>query len=81
MNSIAPFMANFDASIGGNQSRISYYDNGTHFVCTWNELFLQDQQDAGPFTFQAVLQNNGLFDVILLNQFDLLLHLNRKYLL
>ncbi len=57
--SIAPFMANFDASIGGNETEIKYYDNGTHFVCTWQKIYLQDQQDAGPFTFQAILQNTG----------------------
>lgn len=52
-------MANFDVSIGGNQSNIKYFDNSTHFVCTWNQLYLQDQQEAGPFTFQAILQSNG----------------------
>ncbi|CAF3865893.1 unnamed protein product [Adineta steineri] len=56
---IAPFMANFDASLGDNETEISYYDNGTHFVCTWTKVYLQDQQDAGPFTFQAILQNTG----------------------
>jgi hypothetical protein len=52
-------MANFDISIGGNQSEIKYFDNTTHFICTWNNLYLQDQQDVGSFTFQAILQNNG----------------------
>ncbi|CAF3299155.1 unnamed protein product [Rotaria sp. Silwood2] len=56
---IAPFMANFDASIGKNETEIKYYDNGTHFVCTWQNIYLQDQQDVGPFTFQAILQNTG----------------------
>jgi hypothetical protein len=53
-------MANFDVSIGGNQSEIKYFDNGTHLICTWNNLYLQDQQDVGSFTFQAILQNTGL---------------------
>ena len=53
-------MANFDLSIGDNHTEIEYYDNGTHFICTWNKIYLQDQPDAGPFTFQAILQNNGL---------------------
>jgi hypothetical protein len=57
--SIAPFMANFDVSIGGNQSEIKYFDNSTHFICTWKNLYLQDQQEAGPFTFQVILQNTG----------------------
>ena len=61
--SIAPFMANFDVSIGGNQSEIKYFDNGTHFVCTWSNLYLQDQVEAGPFTFQAILQSTGSFNV------------------
>jgi hypothetical protein len=58
-SSIAPFMGNFDVSLGGNKSNISYFDNSTHFVCTWNHLYLQDQQEAGPFTFQAILENTG----------------------
>lgn len=57
--SIAPFMANFDASIGGNQSEIKYYDNSTHFICTWNNLYLRDQPNIGSFTFQAILQETG----------------------
>jgi hypothetical protein len=52
-------MANFDVSIDSNRSEIRYFDNGTHFICTWNDLYLQDQQDVGPFTFQAILQNTG----------------------
>ncbi|CAF1040921.1 unnamed protein product [Rotaria sordida] len=56
---IAPFMANLDVSTGGNQSEVKYFDNSTHFVCTWNNLYLQDQQDAGAFTFQTILQDNG----------------------
>jgi hypothetical protein len=52
-------MANFDVSIGGNQSEIKYFDNSTHFICTWKNLYLQDQQDAGSFTFQVILQNTG----------------------
>lgn len=57
--SIAPFMANFDASIGKNETEIKYYDNGTHFICTWKNIYLQDQQDVGTFTFQVILQNTG----------------------
>ena len=52
-------MANFDASIGNNDTEIKYADNGTHFVCTWKKIYLQDQQEVGPFTFQAILQNTG----------------------
>jgi hypothetical protein len=52
-------MANFDVSIDSNRSEIRYFDNGTHFICTWKDLYLQDQQDVGPFTFQAILQNTG----------------------
>ncbi|CAF4591906.1 unnamed protein product, partial [Rotaria sp. Silwood2] len=56
---IAPFMANFDVFIGGNQSEIKYFDNSTHFICTWKNLYLQDQQDVGAFTFQTILQDTG----------------------
>ncbi|CAF0800440.1 unnamed protein product [Adineta ricciae] len=56
---VAPFMANFDPSIGGNQSEIKYYDNSTHFICTWNNLYLRDQPNIGSFSFQAVLQDTG----------------------
>lgn len=52
-------MGNFDVSIGGNQSEIKYFDNSTHLICTWKNLYLQDQQDVGSFTFQVILQNNG----------------------
>ena len=52
-------MGNFDVSIGGNQSEIKYFDNSTHFICTWKNLYLQDQQDVGSFTYQTILQNTG----------------------
>lgn len=74
-------MANFDGSIG-NDTEIKYFDNGTHFVCTWNKMYLQDQQDAGPFTFQAILRNTGLNErcFFLLKIFFCFLILFRKYL-
>jgi hypothetical protein len=72
-------MANFDLSIGGNQSEIKYYDNGTHFICTWNNLFLQDQRDAGPFTFQTILQNTG-WNFLLKSNLIFFLFKIRKYL-
>jgi len=52
-------MANFDASIGGNETEIKYFDNQTHFVCTWKKIYLQDQPNVGSFTFQVILQDNG----------------------
>lgn len=39
---IAPLMANFDPSLS-NTSFIKYVDNTTHFICTWENLKLQDQ--------------------------------------
>lgn len=57
-------MGNFDVSIGGNRSSIKYFDNTTHFICTWNNLYLQDQQEAGPFTFQAILQSTGSTELL-----------------
>jgi hypothetical protein len=64
-------MGNFDVSIGGNQSEIKYFDNSTHFICTWNNLYLQDQQNVGSFTFQAILQNNGLNRFFISNKISL----------
>jgi len=55
---IAPLMANFDPKIG-NRSVIKYVDNGTHFICTWENLYLQDQVENGEYTFQVVLSNKG----------------------
>jgi hypothetical protein len=42
---IAPLMANFDPKIGPN-SMVKYIDNTTHFICTWENLFLQDQIES-----------------------------------
>ncbi|CAF0929408.1 unnamed protein product [Didymodactylos carnosus] len=56
---IAPFMSNFDTSLGDNESEILHLDNGTHFIITWNKVYLQDQQELGPYTFQVILQDNG----------------------
>lgn len=42
---IAPLMANFDPKIGPN-SMVKYVDNTTHFICTWENLFLQDQIES-----------------------------------
>lgn len=54
-------MANFDGSLGSNETEIQYFDNTTHFVCTWKNVYLQDQQDLGPFSFQVMMDNAGLF--------------------
>jgi len=55
---IAPLMANFDSSIG-NESNIHYADNGTMFAVWWEGIHLQDQESAGPFSFQALLHIDG----------------------
>lgn len=52
-------MANFDLSIDSNGSAIKYFDNSTHFICTWENVYLQDQREIGAFTFQVILQNTG----------------------
>lgn len=51
---IAPLMANFDPTLN-NRSIIKYVDNTTHFICTWENLLLQDQQqriDFNPSTLK-----------------------------
>ncbi|CAF0899240.1 unnamed protein product [Brachionus calyciflorus] len=55
---IAPLMANFDPTLS-NTSMIKYVDNSTHFICTWENLRLQDQPENGDYTFQVVLNNEG----------------------
>lgn len=55
---IAPLMANFDPTLN-DKSIIKYVDNTTHFICTWENLLLQDQKDNGEYTFQVVLNNEG----------------------
>ena len=42
---IAPLMANFDPTLN-NRTIIKYVDNGTHFICTWENLVLQDQPES-----------------------------------
>lgn len=42
---IAPLMANFDPTLN-NRSIIKYVDNTTHFICTWENLMLQDQKES-----------------------------------
>ncbi|ELT98818.1 hypothetical protein CAPTEDRAFT_136294, partial [Capitella teleta] len=55
---IAPLMANFDTQLGNN-SNVRYYDNGTTFVVWWEDIYLQDQHEAGSFSFQALLSQDG----------------------
>lgn len=42
---IAPLMANFDPTLN-DKSIIKYVDNTTHFICTWENLLLQDQKES-----------------------------------
>ncbi|XP_053970308.1 plexin domain-containing protein 2 [Hylaeus volcanicus] len=55
---IAPLMANFDTRLS-NDSYVKYADNGTAFTVVWEKVVLQDKQDAGAFTFQVTLHQNG----------------------
>ncbi|XP_076619071.1 plexin domain containing lethal (1) G0289 [Colletes latitarsis] len=55
---IAPLMANFDTRLS-NDSYVKYADNGTSFTVVWEKVVLQDKQDAGAFTFQVTLHQNG----------------------
>lgn len=55
---IAPLMANFDTRLS-NDSYVKYADNGTAFTVVWEKVVLQDKPDAGAFTFQVTLHQNG----------------------
>ncbi|XP_068979740.1 plexin domain-containing protein 2 [Bombus flavifrons] len=55
---IAPLMANFDTRLS-NDSYVKYVDNGTAFTVVWEKVVLQDKPDAGAFTFQVTLHQNG----------------------
>ncbi|CAL7952402.1 unnamed protein product [Xylocopa violacea] len=55
---IAPLMANFDTRLS-NDSFVKYADNGTAFTVVWEKVVLQDKPDAGAFTFQVTLHQNG----------------------
>ncbi|KAI0224284.1 Plexin domain-containing protein 2 [Lamellibrachia satsuma] len=55
---IAPLMANFDTSLR-NESLIHYADNGTALIVLWENLLLQDDEEAGPFTFEVILHEDG----------------------
>ncbi|XP_003700501.1 plexin domain containing lethal (1) G0289 [Megachile rotundata] len=55
---IAPLMANFDTRLS-NESFVKYADNGTAFTVVWEKVVLQDKPEAGAFTFQVTLHQNG----------------------
>uniref|UniRef100_A0A224XK12 Putative extracellular protein tem7 n=1 Tax=Panstrongylus lignarius TaxID=156445 RepID=A0A224XK12_9HEMI len=55
---IAPLMANFDTGLS-EQSVVRYTDNGTAFTVEWDRVRLQDNSEAGQFTFQVSLYKNG----------------------
>jgi len=55
---IAPLMGNFDPGLS-NHSFVKYYDNGTAFTVEWDHVALQDNPDAGNYTFQATLLSTG----------------------
>ncbi|KAJ8687503.1 hypothetical protein QAD02_023297 [Eretmocerus hayati] len=55
---IAPLMANFDTTLS-DKSFVRYADNGTAFTVEWKNVHLKDKVDAGPFTFQVTLLQNG----------------------
>ncbi len=42
---IAPLMANFDPALS-DQASVKYVDTSTHFICTWQNLVLQDQPES-----------------------------------
>ncbi|XP_053553839.1 plexin domain-containing protein 1 [Bombina bombina] len=55
---VAPLMANFNPSFSRN-AIISYRDSGTVFVVQWDNVPLHEKEDAGAFTFQTALFQDG----------------------
>jgi len=55
---IAPLMANFDTSSNHN-AKIRYLDDGDKLVVEWKDVYLQERETEGPFTFQVTLHENG----------------------
>lgn len=55
---IAPLMANFDTSNNHN-AKIRYLDTGSFLVVEWRDVYLQERESEGPFTFQVILWANG----------------------
>ncbi|XP_014243130.1 plexin domain-containing protein 2 [Cimex lectularius] len=55
---IAPLMANFATNLT-KDSYVKYRDNGTAFTVEWERVWLLDLKQAGPFTFQVTLLDNG----------------------
>jgi hypothetical protein len=55
---IAPLMANFDTSNNHN-AKIRYLDDGVKLVVEWKDVYLQERETEGPFTFQVTLHANG----------------------
>merc|ERR1711936_176316 len=55
---IAPLMANFDTS-NNNNAKIRYLDDGQRLVVEWKDVYLQERETEGPFTFQVILHETG----------------------
>lgn len=56
---IAPLMGNFDSSINDSTSVIRYANNGTAFTVEWKHIHVNHLEDAGGFTFQTTLFDDG----------------------
>jgi len=55
---IAPLMANFDTS-NNHEAKIRYLDTGDHLIVEWKDVYLQEREKEGPFTFQVTLNKTG----------------------
>ncbi|XP_071959732.1 plexin domain-containing protein 2-like [Antedon mediterranea] len=55
---IAPLMGSFDPSLN-DSSTIKYGNNGTAFTVEWSKVHINHLEDAGSFTFQTTLMNDG----------------------
>lgn len=51
-------MANFDTS-NNNNAKIRYLDDGEKLVVEWKDVYLQERETEGPFTFQVILHDTG----------------------
>ncbi len=54
---IAPLMGNFDPTLN-KKTAIRYVDNGTHFICNWENIVLKDQPQSN-----STKQSNSFVDL------------------
>ncbi|KAF6026060.1 PLXDC2 [Bugula neritina] len=55
---VAPLMANFDATAGQGETDVFFANLHDALIIEWQNMHLNDQEDAGGFSFQAQLYKN-----------------------